>query len=601
MTANPSESGPTPAAADRGLREVKLLRRAVARDFIEANVLGGAIIATFYVAFQQASLPTSTRSFIAYVSLLTVPAFVLVLWISWRAARPLVDWLEHDDGVSHPPERLRISVVVQPAVQSVISISFWVVAALGFGLAEGITADGFAVRRFVLACAGTLVAGVGTSAIVYLRIEDAWRRWLPVFFRGGDPVSLPLPPADRLRARLRFMFTIGTVIPLVAMALVATFRGEASTAELSSMAWFLAIAGIFVGAVFSVNVRHSILAPIHGLQDAMEKVEEGDFAVRVPIDRIDELGRLQHGFNEMVEGLAARERVEDLFGRQVGEQVAEAALIAARTGEAEMRLGGEVRSVSALFVDLASFSTLAEFAQPTQLAQLLNVVFEAVVEAVEAVGGLVNKFQGDAVLAVFGAPRDDAVHAVHALEAAAQIAGRLEGMRLDFGIGISSGEVFAGNIGSASRFEYTVVGDAVNEAARLQELSRELGRTVLVNGDAAVAARGAGGRAAAGLVPVGEFVLRGKTGATEVYSLSPQLWRGASVDAPEQAGDAGERGDAGVAMEPEEAEDAVDAGLLGEVEEPGEPELPEATREAAEDAIALGTDPAPEELGAESR
>lgn len=531
MSTKPAEPGPTPEAAGADPGEVKRLRRSVARDFIEANVLGGAIIAVFYIAFQQGTLPTTTRSVILYVSLLTVPAFALVLWISWRTARPLVDWLEHDDGTGHPPERLRISVVVQPAVQSSISLSFWIVAALGFGLAEGITGDGFAARRFLLACAGTVVAGVGTSAIVYLRIEDVWRRWMPVFFRGGDPVSLPLPPADRLHSRMRFMFLIGTVIPLVTMALVATFRGEASMAELSSMAWFLAIAGIFVGAVFSVNVRHSITAPIHGLQDAMERVEDGDFSVRVPIDRIDELGRLQHGFNEMVEGLAARERVEDLFGRQVGEQVAEAALHAARSGDDEVHLGGEVRTASALFVDLASFSTLAEFAQPQQLAQLLNVVFEVVVEAVEATGGLVNKFQGDAVLAVFGAPRDDALHAVHALEAAAQIAGRLEAMRLDFGIGIAAGEVFAGNIGSTSRFEYTVVGDAVNEAARLQELTRDLGRTILLNGDAAASARDGGGRAAAGLVPVGEFVLRGKTTATVVYSLSPQLWRGATVDA----------------------------------------------------------------------
>lgn len=535
MTPTDTEPRPAPRIGDSDRGEVKGLRRSVMRDFVEANVLGGAIVAVFYIAFQQASLPTSTRSVIVYVSLLTLPAFALVLWISWRTARPLLDWLDHDDGTTDPPDRLRISVVLQPAVQSIVSMSFWVVVALGFGLAQGLSAEGgFAARRFVTAIGGTIVAGVATSAIVYLRIEDVWRGWLPALFRGGDPISLPLPPADRLRSRMRYMFIIGSVMPLVMMALIVTFNGDASSEEMSSMAWFLAIAGVSVGAVFAVNVRHSITAPIHGIQDAMERVEDGDFAVRVPIDRIDELGRLQHGFNEMVEGLAARERVEELFGRQVGEQVAEAALHAARTGSEAPHLGGDVRTASALFVDLAAFSTLAEFAQPQQLAQLLNVVFEAVVESVEATGGLVNKFQGDAVLAVFGAPRDDPRHAVHALEAAGAIAGRLEGMRLDFGVGIASGEVFAGNIGSANRFEYTVVGDAVNEAARLQELSRELGRTVLLNGDTAAAARAWGGRAAAGLVPVGPFVLRGKSAETEVFSLSPQLWRGTSVD-PVQA------------------------------------------------------------------
>lgn len=559
MTPNAADDRLAPGDGGTDHAGVKRLRFSVMRDFVEANVLGGAIVAVFYIAFQQASLPTSTRSFIVYLALLTLPAFALVLWISWRTAHPLLKWLDHDDGSADPPDRLRISVVLQPAVQSIISMTFWVVLALGFGLAQGLSDEGgFAARRFLTAAGGTIVAGVATSAIVYLRIEDVWRGWLPVLFRGGDPVTLPLRPADRLRSRMRYMFIIGSVMPLVMMALIVTFNGDASSEELSSMAWFLAIAGVSVGAVFAVNVRHSITAPIHGLQDAMEQVEDGDFTVRVPIDRIDELGRLQHGFNEMVEGLAARERVEDLFGRQVGEQVAEAALHAAKTGTEAAQIGGDVRTATALFVDLAAFSTLAEFAQPQQLAQLLNVVFEAVVESVEATGGLVNKFQGDAVLAVFGAPRDDPRHAVHALEAAARIAGRLEGMRLDFGVGIASGEVFAGNIGSANRFEYTVVGDAVNEAARLQELSRELGRTVLLNGDAAAAAREWGGRAAAGLVAVGEFVLRGKSAGTEVFSLSPQLWRAQSVDEI-QAGTDEETTDAQLARSTSESGEDVES------------------------------------------
>lgn len=526
-----------PERGDAARAELVKLDRTLLREFIEVNLLGAAIIAVFFLVFQRAASPLLSRSIVQWLVLAMAVGFALALLVSRKLSKPLLRWLRRGDVGRPAPQRLQIAVVVQPALQSALAMTYWTLAGVAFGLIEGITAEAFGRRHFVAAFAGCFIAGLAVSAITYLRIEHTWRPWIPQFFKDEDPIGLPLPPADRLRTRLRWMYVLGTVVPLITMAMVTSYPVEPTIAvgELAGLAWFLALSGIFVAGVFAVNVHHSITQPIHRIEDAMERVEEGDFAVRVPIDRIDELGRLQKGFNEMVAGLQARERVEDLFGRQVGGQVAEAALQSAREGTAAVSLGGEVRHATALFVDLAAFSTLAEFAQPQQLAQLLNVVFEVIVEAVEGTGGLVNKFQGDAVLAVFGAPREDEAHAVHALEAAAVIAGRLESMRLDFGIGISAGDVFAGNIGSATRFEYTVVGDPVNEASRLQELTRDLGRRVLLNGAAAEAARASGGRAAAALVPVGLFVLRGKTHETEVFSLSPQMWRGASVDEAEDA------------------------------------------------------------------
>ena len=204
-------------------------------------------------------------------------------------------------------------------------------------------------------------------------------------------------------------------------------------------------------------------------------------------------------------------------------------------------MGGEVRGVTALFMDLASFTRLAEERPPEEVADLLNTVFSVVVHAVDRHEGLVNKFQGDAALAVFGAPSDDPDHAVHALQAAEEIAARLEPMDIDFGVGISTGDVFAGNVGSESRFEYTVIGNPVNEAARLQELTRERGRRVLLSGRTAEAVRDIGGRQRAFLVPLDPVVLRGKTEETELFSLSPQAWRGGAADLD----DLGDRTDGG--------------------------------------------------------
>ena len=171
----------------------------------------------------------------------------------------------------------------------------------------------------------------------------------------------------------------------------------------------------------------------------------------------------------MSSGLSEREELRDLFGRHVGEDVARAAT------ERGIELGGEEREVAVLFVDLVGSTQLAVEHSPSEVVGSLNAFFAVVVEVVESNGGWINKFVGDAALAVFGAPipREDA--AGSALAAARELVGRLrdELSDLDAGIGVSAGRVVAGNVGAESRFEYTVIGDPVNEAARLCELAKD--------------------------------------------------------------------------------------------------------------------------------
>jgi adenylate cyclase len=176
--------------------------------------------------------------------------------------------------------------------------------------------------------------------------------------------------------------------------------------------------------------------------------------------------------------------MRDVFGRQVGEDVARAAL------ERGVELGGEELDVAALFVDLTGSTRIAGERSPTEVVELLNRFFGVVVEVVERRGGMVNKFEGDAALAVFGAPvpRDDA--ATCALAAARELAERLPDAApdLEAGIGVSAGTVVAGNIGAEKRYEYTVIGDPVNEAARLCDLAKERDRQVLASERAVKAA-----------------------------------------------------------------------------------------------------------------
>jgi adenylate cyclase len=244
---------------------------------------------------------------------------------------------------------------------------------------------------------------------------------------------------------------------------------------------FLAIVASVVGPLATLFAAKAIADPLTSVRAGLEGIQRGDLDVHVEVDDASEVGLLQAGFNRMAEGLRERELIRDLFGRQVGEDVARAAL---RDGS---QLGGEEREIGALFVDLSGSTALTLSLSAPETVELLNRFFHVVVEVSEANGGLVNKFEGDAALCVFGAPVAIEDPAGAALRAARELSERLgrEVPEIDFGIGVSAGTAVAGNVGAERRFEYTVIGDPVNEAARLCELSKEGSQRVLAS-DAAL-------------------------------------------------------------------------------------------------------------------
>jgi adenylate cyclase len=250
---------------------------------------------------------------------------------------------------------------------------------------------------------------------------------------------------------------------------------------------YVAAAVIFLGAVATcagllaaLFAAKAIADPLVALREGLERIERGDLDAHVALDDGSEVGLLQAGFNRMVAGLRERERLQDLFGRHVGHEVARAAV------EGPPALGGETRDVGVLFVDLVGSTSLAARLSPTQTVALLNDFFELVVSVAESHGGNVNKFVGDGALCIFGAPvaRDDPAGA--ALAAARELRARLidELPQVDAGIGVSAGEAVAGNVGATERYEYTVIGDPVNEAARLSELAKRRPERLVASGAA---------------------------------------------------------------------------------------------------------------------
>jgi adenylate cyclase len=252
--------------------------------------------------------------------------------------------------------------------------------------------------------------------------------------------------------------------------------------------------------------------PLEEIRKALDRVRKGDLDVTVPVDDGGEVGLLQSGVNQMVHGLRERQRLADLFGRHVGTEVAERAL-AQGSG-----LSSEQREASALFVDLIGSTAMAEVLPPEAVVEALNSFFGAVVRVVAAEGGWVNKFEGDGALCVFGAPAVQPDHAARALRAARRLRDELRALTpahpgLDAAIGVSSGQLVAGNVGTEQRYEYTVIGRPVNEAARLSDLAKDRGARVLASAEAIERS----GDEATHWMSRGTVGLRGQATPTAIY------------------------------------------------------------------------------------
>ena len=297
------------------------------------------------------------------------------------------------------------------------------------------------------------------------------------------------------------------------------------------VAW-LSVAGLVLSLFGALFIARGVTRPVQALVEAARGVERGDYTRTVQVRQQDEMGELGTAFNRMLKGLTERDRVRELFGRFVSEAVAERVLADGAL------LGGEEREVTVLFADLRNFTSFSERRAPQEVVSLLNTCFTRLGEAIERNHGMIDKFLGDGVMALFGAPiarEDDASHALQAALDMVEALERLNAelatqgeMRLDIGIGINTGVVVAGNMGSPSRFNYTVIGDAVNLAARIESLTKrqEFGTRIIAT-EATVRAA----RRAFGTRDLGRVAIRGRVEPAVLYAVlnSPPAAGGVGV------------------------------------------------------------------------
>jgi adenylate cyclase len=305
---------------------------------------------------------------------------------------------------------------------------------------------------------------------------------------------------------LVWAFSSGT--PIVGLLLILT--APAPRGVVISTAIAGTVLALAVGSFATYLSARTIGTPLREVLTTLDRVGQGDLDVAVTVTDAAEIGLVQNRVNEMVRGLRERDRITDLFGRHVGLAVAQEAL---RSG---VTLSGELRDVAALFVDITGSTAMAGATDPVEFVAMLNRFLEVVIDEVESNGGLVNKFEGDAALAVFGAPMEMIDPASSALRAARHIRDRVHNAaEVEVGVGVAFGSVVAGQVGAYSRLEFTVIGDAVNEAARLTDLAKTVRGHVLASGPAIEQAAASEQQR---WTRMGETLLRGRSRPTQLWT-----------------------------------------------------------------------------------
>jgi class 3 adenylate cyclase len=441
--------------------------------------------------------------------------------------RPLLRALATGDTVQ---PGLRPRALAYPWIIAGVTAVGWVLAGLTWGVLWPLVSGTFSPNLALRVVGGIIgVGGTVVTALVFFAAEHQWRELVPRFFPEGDLSAVPGAPRLSVRARLLVMFLLAGVLPLVLLGVLAATRAAAilhvdpATADglvrgMLGLIVFLLVVGIATAAGLALFVSRSVAGPLARLRVAMAHVERGELGVRAPVLGNDEIGGLSEGFNRMVDGLRDRELVKETFGKYVSPEVRDEIL------GGRIPLDGQLREVTILFADLRDFTPWVEKSDPRQVVLDLNAYFTEMEAAIRRHGGLVLQYIGDEIEAVFGAPVADPAHATHAVRAAVDMRRRLAAWNaarraagdtpLRHGIGIHTGPVVAGNIGSAERLAYTLVGDAVNLASRLQSLTKDVGCDILVSADTR---RHLDGDLA--LTPLPALRVKGKSEEVEVFSL----------------------------------------------------------------------------------
>jgi class 3 adenylate cyclase len=431
--------------------------------------------------------------------MLIVLSCVLLLLVMRRILRPVSACLSLFRSGKTPRgallEKARRRLLNFPFILIGVNVAIWILmpallflTARTMELLDTHTATVFSLRA-------TMV-GFVASGISFFGIEShARRRLIPYFFPEGRLVRLKGVARISVSRRIRMFFRLGSVVPGAILILtLLTVQLEVHAKGLTAaeygrgiILFTLVLGGIFfiTSGVLNRMVARSIVMPLDYMLAPVERIRDGDYTARIQVITNDEIGMLGDAGNEMIAGLREREKIRSAFGRYVTPEIRDE-IMAGR-----IPLNGERREATVLFADLRAFTPFVENHPPEEVIASMRAYFTAMHRAIRQHRGLVLQFVGDEIEAVFGVPVPFADHADAAVQAALAMRVELERLNQErtgrgkspfaHGIGIHSGSVLAGNTGSEEQSAYALIGETVNVASRIQELTKSLDCDILAS------------------------------------------------------------------------------------------------------------------------
>jgi class 3 adenylate cyclase len=469
-----------------------------------ANLLGFAVIAVLN-AFTPLEFFRMQRTFIFTeggwkMFFLFYPLVLLLVGLlQYRAQYPLLRFFAQ--GVSGQPvdaalrEKARRRLLNLPFTIALMNVAVYLFVpgcmVLSFYFLQEVPA-----RTGLFIYFRAFMIGLITASLSFFLMEDYSRKILVTrLFPEGRLVATPRTLKIPIARRIRALYGAGTLNPMILLVGTLLFtaleaRGTPVPIEnfvRDMLIFTLILCAIFVILAFRLNslVQNSIRNPIEEMLRVVEKVKNGDFTQRVKVLSNDEIGTLGDAGNNMIAGLAEREQIRDTFGKYVTPQIRDEIL------SGRIPLHGERQIATLLFSDLRDFTSYVEASDPEEVIKSMREYFTAMQAAIRNYDGLVLQYVGDEIEAVFGVPLRIGDHADRAVHAALEMRENLEALNkkrallgkppFRHGIGIHTGPVLAGNTGSEDRLSYALIGDTVNLASRIGDLTKPMQWDILIS------------------------------------------------------------------------------------------------------------------------
>lgn len=409
-----------------------------------------------------------------------LPVLIMMIYV--------VPFFSRSPGTGSPVSALaRRRILSAPLSISLLSLIGWTLPIAGFFISSMFLGESLPPRYYLRVIMENLTNGLICFVICYNVLEIYFqRKVIPAAFPDNRLSEFKGIFSLSVHQRFQLMFFAISFFPVLTISLF-TMAHLTDDGESELILPLLVIAFCLMAVSFVVNIMTARLfrQPLLAMNQLTKAVKKGDYSAETQVLSVDELGSLGEALNEMTAGLKEREMIRDTFGKMVDPRVRDHLLAG------NVQMGGELCEATILFCDIRGFTPMSEKLSPGEVVQVLNEYFEEMSRCIEEAGGIVNKYIGDAVMALFGVPVPLENAAQSAMEAAFAMRTAREKLNERFrekglppimsGVGLHSGEVLAGNIGSQSRMEYTVIGDTVNVAARIEKMCKKVKQDILLS------------------------------------------------------------------------------------------------------------------------